>query len=156
MKVFNQPNWFVWSTPNNEIYENIRVDVTVVNNDGAPNTAFGIICNQQEADESYYYMGFTSSGEYTIAKSEEGQTDIFLTNNDQWAVSDLIRKDADSYTVGADCGNGILTLYADGQVIDSVSDSTYTSGTVGLFTWSGHEATSADITFDDFIVTSLE
>lgn len=149
-------NWFVWSTPNNEIYENIHIEVTVVNNDDAPNTAFGILCNHQEANESYYYMGFTPSGEYAIAESVEGQTDIFLTNNDQWGFSDVIPLQADSYRVGADCGNGVLTLYVNGQVIDSVSDSTFTSGGVGLFIWSGFEATSADVSFDDFIVNSIE
>lgn len=149
-------NWFVWSTPNNERYENIHIEVTVVNNDRAPNTAFGILCHQQAADESYYYMGFTPSGEYAIGKSETGETDIFLTNDDQWAVSNVVPQNAPSYRVGADCGNGLLTLYVNGQVIDSVSDSSYTSGGVGLFVWSGFEATSADVTFDDFIVTTLE
>lgn len=149
-------NWFVWSTPNNENYENIHIEVTVVNNDGAPNTAFGILCNQQEADESYYYMGFTPSGEYAIGKSETGETDIFLTNNDQWAVSDVVPQNASSYRVGADCGNGALTLYVNGQVIDSVIDNSYTSGGVGLFVWSGFEAASADVTFDDFIISTLK
>jgi hypothetical protein len=27
---------------------------------------------------------------------------------------------------------------------------------VGLFTWSGNKATSADVNFDDFLLTSLE
>lgn len=155
MRLFTD-NWFVWTTPNNETYGNIHVEVTAVNNDGAPNTAFGILCNHQAADESYYYLGFTSSGEYTIGKSAEGQTDVFLTNNDEWGKSDLIPRQADSYRVGADCGSGVLTLYVNGQVIDSVSDSTYASGGVGLFIWSGFEADSADMTFDDFLVTSLE
>ncbi|MCC6499122.1 MAG: serine/threonine protein kinase [Anaerolineales bacterium] len=147
---------FVWTTPNNETYENIHAEVTAVNNDGQPNTAFGILCDHQDADDSYYYMGFTPSGEYVIAKSEEGQTDLFLTNDDQWAVSDIVPKNAASYRVSADCGNGVLSLYVDGQLIDSVTDNTFTSGGVGLFVWSGYEADSADITFDDFIVTSLE
>lgn len=155
VKIFKD-NWYVWTTPNNETYQNIHVEITAVNNDNQPNTAFGILCNHQEADESYYYMGFTPSGEYVIAKSETGQTDLFLTNNDQWAVSDLVPKNAASYRVGADCGNGTLTLYVNGQMIDSVSDSSYTSGGVGLFVWSGFEAPSADITFDDFIVSTLE
>jgi hypothetical protein len=43
----------------------------------------------------------------------------------------------------------------DGQQIDSVTDSSYTTGRVGLITWSGDEAPSADVVFDDFVVTSL-
>ncbi|RIK32424.1 MAG: hypothetical protein DCC56_01030 [Anaerolineae bacterium] len=155
VKIFKD-NWYVWTTPNNETYQNIHVEITAVNNDNQPNTAFGILCNHQEADESYYYMGFTPSGEYVIAKSETGQTDLFLTNNDQWAVSDLVPKNAASYRVGADCGNGVLSLYVDGKLIDSVNDNTYTSGIVGLFIWSGDNIPTADATFDDFIVSSLK
>ena len=155
MQIF-QKNWFVWSTPGSEIYENIHVEVTATNNDGEPNTAFGIMCHQQETDSSYYYLVMTPGGEYAIAIAEDGQTDVFLTNDDQWGFSDLIDTNASSYRVGADCGNGTLTLYVDGQVIASVSDASYTSGGVGLLTWSGLNADSADATFDDFIVTSLE
>jgi hypothetical protein len=43
----------------------------------------------------------------------------------------------------------------DGKLIDSVTDDTYTTGTIGLFSWSGADATSADVTFDDFVVTVL-
>ena len=155
MKIFRD-NWFAWSTPNSKTYGNIHVEITVVNNDGAPNTAFGIMCNQQEIEDSYYYLAMTPSGEYAIGLSAEGQTDIFLTNNDEWGFSSLIPENADSYRVGADCGHGTLTLYVNGQVIDSASDSTYTSGSVGLVIWSGYQAESADATYDDFIVTSLE
>ena len=75
-----------------------------------------------------------------LPKQRPGKRDVFLTNNDQWASSDLITKNASSYRVGADCGNGNLTLYVDGQQIASVSDASYTSGGVAVFTWSGEEA----------------
>ena len=58
--------------------------------------------------------------------------------------------------MGADCGiDGTLTLYVDGEVIDSVTDTTYTSGGVGLITWSGEEATNTDVSFDDYLLTDL-
>ena len=155
MQLFRE-NWFVWSTPNGEIYENIHAEVNVTNNDGEPNTAFGIMCYQQETTSSYYYLAATSGGEYVIALAAEGETDVFLTNNDQWGFSDLIAANAPSYRVGADCGHGTLTLYVDGQVIASVTDSTYTNGGVGLITWSGANVSSGDVTFDDFVLSSLE
>lgn len=156
MQIFQQENWFVWSTPNNEVYQNIHIEVTVTNNDGESTTAFGIICHQQDAVDSYYYLAMTPGGQYAIAIAKEGETDIFFTNDDQWGDSSLITQNKDTYRVGADCGNGVLSLYVDGQLIDSVSDSTYTSGAVGLFAWSGDSVSTADVTFDDFIVTSLE
>jgi len=155
IKIFKK-NWFVWSTPNGEIYENIHVEATVRNNDGKSNTAFGIMCYQQESTASYYYLAMTPGGEYVIAVTAKGKKDVFLTGNNQWTSSNLIAKNASSYRVGADCGNGTLTLYVDGQKIAAVSDSTYTKGVVGLFAWSGEDASSADATFDDFILMSLK
>lgn len=148
-------NYFVWSTPDDVDYENVHMEVTVTNNDSDPTTAFGLMCRQQVADTSFYYLAMTPAGEYAIAKAAVGQTDVFLTNNDQWAHSDLITQEAASYRVGADCGNGTLTLYVDGQQIASVSDTSYTDGGVALFTWSGEEAVSTDVTFDDFVMTNL-
>ena len=67
----------------------------------------------------------------------------------------MIAENAASYRIGADCGNGTLTLYVDGNQIASVSDTTYTTGRVGVIAWSGDEAPAADVLFDDFVVTRL-
>jgi hypothetical protein len=155
MIVFSK-NYFVWSPRDDEDYQNVHMEVTVINNDTDPTTAFGLICNRQvREDSSFYYFAMTPAGEYAIAKAQVGQTDVFLTNNDEWASSDLISKDAPSYRVGADCGHGNLTLYVDGQQIASVSDSSYTSGGIAVFTWSGEEVASANVSFDDFAMTEL-
>jgi hypothetical protein len=156
MIVFTK-NYFVWSPRDDQDYQNVHMEVTVINNDTDSTTAFGLICNQQTAeDNSFYYFAMTPAGEYVIAKSKAGQTDVFLTNNDEWAASDLISQNASSYRMGADCGDGTLTLYVDSQQIASVSDSSYTNGGIALFTWSGEEATKTDVSFDDFLMTKLE
>jgi len=147
-------NWFVWSTPGDDSYSNVHMEATVVNNDTDSTTAFGFICDKGDGD-NFYYLVMTPAGEYAIAKAVDGQNDLFLTNNDQWAKSDLIPVKASSYRVSADCGNNTLTLYVNGQQIDSVVDSTYVSGKVALLTWSGEEATNTNISFDDFLMTAL-
>jgi hypothetical protein len=154
MQLFRQ-DYFVWTTPNDEDYENVHIEVTVRNNGTDSTTAFGILCNQQTITDSFYYVAVTPGGEYAIAKAALAQTDVFLTNNDQWAQSDAIAQDAASYRLGLDCGNGNLTLYVDGQQIASVSDSTYVNGGVGVLVWSGENIDAADITMDDFVVTKL-
>jgi hypothetical protein len=148
-------NYFVWSTFNDQDYKNVHIEVTVINNGTDSTTAFGIMCNQQAVDGNFYYFAMTPAGEYAIAKAAQGQSDVFLTNNDQWGASDLITQNAPSYRVGADCGNDTLTLYIDGQQIASVSDATYTGGSVGLFSWSGENATTTNVSFDDFLMTPL-
>ncbi len=149
-------NWFVWSTPNTKTYKNIHAEITATNNDGESTTAFGIMCYQQDVASSYYYVAMTPGGEYVIAINSDENPDVFLTNNGHWETSDLIEKGSSSYRVGADCGDGKITLYVDGQQIDSVSDNTYTDGSVGVFAWSGVSVSSADVTFDDFILQSLK
>jgi hypothetical protein len=148
-------NYFVWSTPNDQAYQNAHMEVTVINNDTDSTTAFGIMCNKQAGRGNFYYLAMTPAGEYAIAKAGEGQSDVFLTNDDKWTSSDLIAKDASSYRVGADCGNGTVTMYVDGVQIASISDASYTSGGVALFTWSGEEASTTNVSFDDFLMTEL-
>jgi hypothetical protein len=114
-----------------------------------------LMCNQQTTTNDFYYFAITPAGQYVIAKAVTGQKDLFLTNNNQWEYSDFIQANASSYRVGADCGNGTLTLYVNGQKVDSISDSTYTSGGVAVFTWSGEDVASANVSFDDFLMTKL-
>ena len=149
----NKDLYFVWSTPNGEDYENIHMEVTANNSSTDSAAAFGLICNLQITNTSYYFA-ITGAGEYAIGRYTL-TGDTLLTNNGQWGTSSLIAADADSYRMGADCGNNTLTLYVDGQQIDSVSDSTYTSGNVGVFVWSGEELNGTDVSFDDFVLTKL-
>jgi hypothetical protein len=154
--IVNTKNWFVWSTPNDQDYQNVHMEVTAINNDTDPTTAFGIMCNQQTVDDSFYYFAITPAGQYAIAEASLAASDVFLTNEDKWEYSDLIKKNADSYRIGADCANGTLTLYVDGQQVASVQDDSYKSGGVALFVWSGEEATSANVSFDDFMMTGMQ
>lgn len=153
MAVYRE-NHFVWSKPDDGVYENVHMEVTVINNGTDSTTAFGLICNKSEGD-GFYYFAITPAGQYAIALATEGTVDVFLTNNDEWADSDLIAVDADSYRLGADCGNGMLTLYVDGQVITSVPDTTYSSGQVAVFAWSDVDAVTTNVSFDDFLLAKL-
>jgi hypothetical protein len=101
-------NYYVWSTPNDQEYQNVHMEVTVLNNGTDSTTAFGFMCNMQSNDNNFYYLAMTPAGEYAIAKAVEGETDLFLTNNDQWASSDQIATNAASYRIGADCGTACL------------------------------------------------
>lgn len=149
-------DYFVWSTPNGDSYENIRMEATVINNGTDSTTAFGFMCHKS-AGNDFHYLIMTSAGQYAIAVAKEGEQDVFLTNNDEWADSDLITVNADSYRVGAECGNGRLSLFVDGQQVASVADPTYTSGQVALLVWSAEEAgTVNNVSFDDFLMTELE
>jgi len=146
-------NFFVWSKPNDEVYENVHMEVTVINNGTDSTTAFGLICNLSGGN--FYYFGITPAGQYAIALASDDEVDVFLTNDDAWGDSDLIAVDAASYRVGADCGKGTLNLYVDGQVVATALNTTYSSGQVAVFTWSDVDAITTGVSFDDFVMTGL-
>ena len=151
----NKDLFFVWSTPSGEDYENVHIEVTAYNHSTDSAGAFGIICNLQITNTSYYFA-IAGDGKYAIGKYTFAG-DTLLTNDGQWGDSSLIKSGADAYHLGADCSsNGTLTLYVDGQQIDSASDTAYASGNVGLFAWSGEEINGTDVSFDDFVVTKLK
>jgi serine/threonine protein kinase len=147
-------SWMAWTTPDDEVYENVHIEVTAHNNDGESTTEFGIVCYQQEDGTSFYYAVITRAGDYAIVLAADGEDDIFLTNDGEWGTSDLI-ENKDSYRLGMDCGNGTLSLYVDGQLVDSAEDDTYEGGTPGVVVLSGDSVSAADVSFDDFLMTTL-
>ncbi len=146
-----QPYYVSWSTPGLESYENIHIEVSVRNESTDPEAVFGIVCNEQGSTNSFYYVGVSVDGYYTFIKSAVAKDDEYLKEGN----STVISESSSPMRVGLDCANGSLTLYVNGQVIDSVSDSTYTSGVLGLFAASHDEQSGAKVTFDDFAVTKL-
>jgi hypothetical protein len=154
--IVNRDFFFVWSPPDGESYEDVHIEVTATNNSEDPTAAFGIICNLQDITDTSYYFAVTGAGEYAIGRYSLTGDDL-LTNDGTWGTSDAIPADADSYKIGADCASdGTLTLYVNDQQVDSVNDTFYTSGGVGLFAWSGEQTDGTDVSFDDFVMTKLE
>lgn len=146
-----QPLYVTWSTYGIESYENIHIEVGVQNSGTDPEAFFGIVCNEQGTTNSFYYVGVSPDGYYAFIKSAVAQDDVILKDG----TSDAISGSAASMRLGLDCGNGSMSLYVNGQKIDSVSDSSYTSGVIGLFAASDDQASGANVIFDDFITTKL-
>ena len=152
--VFNvtDPNWFVWCNPG-QTFNDVHVEVTAKNVSGQGDTLFGLICNDQKAatqsNEDFYYLGISSDGHYTVRLYKGGQDTILAEDK-----SAGIPTNAVSYTVGADCAGGNLALYVNGTQIATAHDSTYVSGDVGLFAWTGKDS-PAEVHYDNLVVTKF-
>src|SRR5512135_2504141 len=88
--IVHKKDWFVWTTPNDQSYQNVHIEATVINNGTDETTAFGILCDKQPGSNSFYSVGMTPAGQYAIVKSSEGKSDVFLTGDNQWVASDAI------------------------------------------------------------------
>jgi hypothetical protein len=154
IKVFRSL-WFSWGNAGKRDLSNVHVEVTAKNFGKTDDAVFGILCAYQDKDH-YYYLGIDWAGSYTIARLNGNANDaeIFLTNNNRWARSDDIPHKAASYRLGADCGNGALTLYVDGKQIASAKDSTFAKGDVGVFV-STQKSKNVEVRFDEFVVTVM-
>lgn len=146
-----QSFYVTWSTPNPEVYENTHMEVSISNQGSDPNAMFGFVCNEQGTTNAFYYVGVSPSGYYAFIKSSVALDDVYLKEGNSAAVS----ASNGSVRLGLDCGNGSMTLYANGQMIDSVSDSSYPNGSVGLFAASDEQSSGTIVIFDDFAMTKL-
>ncbi len=155
MTVF-KTSFFVYSTPNDKSYQNVHIEARIENNSTDDMATFGVMCDQQVTTDAYYYFSISPNGEYAISKAAVAKDDEVLTNGGKWVTSDVIEKNAKSYNIGADCGNGTLTLYVNGKKIDSVQDSSYTKGQVGLFAWNAKQPAGTSVIFHDFVMTGLQ
>ena len=146
------PAYVTWSTPGLEGYENTHLEVNVQNNSTDPEAFFGFICNEQGTTNAFYYVGVSPDGYYAFNKSKVVGEDEVLKEG----TSDIISGSAQSMRLGLDCKNGSLTLYVNGQQIDSITDSTYTNGVFGLFAASDDEQNGTNVIFDDFASSKIE
>jgi hypothetical protein len=146
-----EPFYVTWSTPNPEVYENTHIEVSISNQSSDPEAMAGFVCNEQGTTNAFYYVGVSSDGYYAFIKSSVAVDDIYLKEGN----STVISGSGGSVRLGLDCKNGSMALYANGQLIDSVSDSSYPNGSVGLFAASDDQNTGTTIVFDDFVMTKI-
>jgi hypothetical protein len=147
-------SWFAWANPEGAdlALSNVHLEVTARSVGAATEPGFGIMCNYLDADNTYY-LGVSTDGYYAIVKTVGGE-DTVLSDVDSWIQSDAIPVNASSYRLGVDCGNGTLALAVNGTAVATVSDATFSSGTVGLFAQTFAEP-NAEIRFDDFVAVPL-
>ncbi len=146
------PFYISWSQVDSSSYENTHMEVSVQNSSADPEAFFGFVCNEQGSTNNFYYVGVSSDGYYAFYKSHVvGEDDILKKG-----ISDVISSSPSSMRLGLDCKNGSMTLYVNGQVIDSVSDSDYPSGLIGLLVYNDDQQNGASVIFDDFVSSKIE
>jgi uncharacterized repeat protein (TIGR02543 family) len=116
--------------------------------DGTDDNWHGVTCRYQDGG-NYYAFGVSADGYYLISKFADGEQ-LYLAGptrsshiNQGWDVTNVMH---------IECIGSSLSLSANGHLLKTVTDTTFTGGDMGLIatSWAGN---LTEIAFDNIIVT---
>jgi hypothetical protein len=137
----------VWAHPG-EFFSDVRVEVDATKSLGPDNNDFGVVCRFVD-DDNFYFFIISSDGYQAIGKYQAGE--FSYLSSDQMESTSGINPGASLNKVRADCIGSTLTLYANGQQLSSVTDTSFATGDVGLIVGT-FEDPNVGILFDNFVV----
>ena len=140
-------NTDVWANPGLS-FTDTRIEVDATKAGGPDDNDFGVICRYESASNFYFFM-ISSDGYAGIGKVQDGEQ--ILIGSEVLETSDAINLGAATNHITADCVGSTLTLTVNGKQVASVTDTSFTSGDVGLLAGTYSEV-GTDIHFDNFIV----
>lgn len=116
--------------------------------DGTDNNWHGVVCRYQD-DGNYYVFNISADGYYYISRFSDyeqltlsGPTQSSYVNLG-WDVVNTMR---------IECVGSSLKLSANGHTLDSVTDNSFSGGTIGLLA-TAWEGDLSEIAFDNLVIT---
>ena len=146
----NTTSYSVWANPNQTSYTDTRVEVDATKTGGPDDNEFGIIC--RHSDPSNYYAAVISSDGFFGFWKRVAGADLELVGMTEFGQSAAINQGSASNHLRLDCVGSTLTLYANGTLLGSVTDTVHSSGDVGLYAGTFEEVAGTEILFDNFVV----
>lgn len=143
----NQSQHDYWANPGRS-FTDVQVEADATKAAGPDDNDFGLICRYQDTENFYAFL-ISSDGYYAIMKYSGGNSQIL--GADAMLSTDAVNQGNGTNHLRADCVGDSLSLYANGELLHSVTDADYASGDVGLIAGT-FDAVGADIVFDDFVV----
>jgi hypothetical protein len=142
----NEPDLTVWSLAHKNFDDQVGIQVDATKARGPDDNEFGVFCRYQDND-NYYQFLISSDGFALIGKQFNG-TNVGLSS-EKMQFTDAIRQGAATNRIHATCMGDTLTLSVNGQEVARATDSSFSSGDVGLFAGT-FDTAGVDILFDDF------
>jgi hypothetical protein len=139
------PQYDKWSHPSKN-FSDVRVEVDAVKQSGPDKNDIGIICRYKDSD-NFYYGVIGNDGYVMIITYVNGQDTTLAEDQTDGVVN------AGSATnhVRFDCVGSTLTLYANGKQVATGTDSSLSSGDIGLIVGT-YEDGGVDVVFNNFFV----
>jgi hypothetical protein len=151
----NKTTYSFWSNPGlgSSLPGDLRIEVDATKTAGPDVNDFGVVCRYTLSNEkaNFYQFVVTSDGYVGIVKVTQSDQQV-ITKGEKLIESSAVNKGNASNKIRAECIGSTLTLYVNGSQVDSVTDTSFTSGDVGLIAGTYEEA-GTDVLFDNFVVT---
>jgi hypothetical protein len=141
--------FWLWGNPYQAV-DDVSVEVDAALASGAEDSDMGVICRYQADNKNFMFAIITADGRYGIYEVKEG-TDTLLTG-DALRSSSAIKTGKVSNHIQFVCKGNEFTLNVNGQSIDSVTNTAFASGDVGLIAGTGDTGNN-EVRYDNFVVT---
>jgi len=138
----------IWAHPGQN-FDNVSITVDATKSGGAENNDFGIVCRYKDNNNFYFFL-VSSDGYQAIGKYVEGN--FSYLSADKMQPTTAVKSGTATNSLRADCNGSTLTLYANGQMLSTTTDPSFTMGDVGLMVGTFEEP-NVSIQFDNFVVT---
>jgi hypothetical protein len=119
---------YVWSL-NNEQYQNVIVNVTLRQTQGARGASLGVLCRADDAGNGYYFL-ISSDGQYSISVATSAQN--ALTQLVPWRSSSAIKQGYQTNEIRAVCHDDYLAMFVNDVFVAETTDSQFSQGEIGL------------------------
>jgi len=145
------PSYDIWANPGQYFEGDVSVEADAIKTNGDDDNDFGLICRYSGSSDSpnYYYFLISSDGYSVIGKVTSGRSEYI--SSEQMKPSDAIQQGFVSNRLRADCIGDTFTLYVNGKLVASATDSSFTGGDVGFIVGT-FDVPSTEIAFDNLTV----
>jgi hypothetical protein len=142
-------NHSAWSgPPNRRNYTDIKIEVDAKKIGGPDDNNFGILCRLTD-NKNFYGLEISTAGGALIYKYVNGE--LTGLSSDYFQSVDGIKAGEEVNQIIAICNGDSLELYANGNLVASATDSSFSSGEIGLSVGT-YDNPGADILFDNLFV----
>jgi hypothetical protein len=153
--LLRKPDFNTYSYLPNKTFENFSVEADVRLAAGSSNGVFGILC-RGDADEKTLRKGYVfairADGVYAIMKRT---SPTFWDAIAYGKESKAIKPGNAVNHIRADCADGTLTLYVNGEKLLEKSDADFKKGGIGLIVTTQPKSEPLDVRFDNLVVRAI-
>jgi hypothetical protein len=145
------PHWFAWAYPGKR-FGDVSVEVDAYLASGSQDSHFGVLCRHVDPG-NFYYFAISADGYYAVFRRVDGgNLEVLTAGGTGMTPSPVIRTGGQTNRVLAVCQGDKLSLYVNGELLETVTDDAYTQGDVGIGAGSGPQG-DVRVQFDNFLVT---